>query len=344
MNKISKILIAAHDAGGAQILACLMKKYQDHFEWVAYTVGPARDIFNREGLKSGVVKTDNKSAIENIFKSVNPDLVLTGSGWASTLEIDFIKEAKSSSIKSAVFLDHWCNYRERFGYPKGWKSHLPDYVLVGDIWAYKIALKNRFSTKILKKVENPYWQGVEESINLRYKRHKLIDSSGKIRVLYLSSPITSHAKAWYGHERYWGFTEFDQLEDVADIIKNDEKLELRIRLHPAEPKKKYACLKLDESCFTDHQKTDLVEDCLQVDIIIGCDSMALVTGRMAGCYAISFITGKKHPSSLPQKDIIKVFSKQALSNRIKNFKRNNKIKFRSNSFFTQAFPEVVESF
>ena len=128
------------------------------------------------------------------------------------MEFDFIQKARKYSIKSAAFLDHWCNYRERFGYPGPWQSYLPDQILVGDRWAYQIALKHHFPMARLQRIENPYWQKVADSIRRYQGKHKKRMSSGKVKLLYFSSPIAPHAKQAYGDEHYWGTTEHEQLK------------------------------------------------------------------------------------------------------------------------------------
>jgi len=336
MEKVHKILIATHDAGGAQILASLMKKYLKCFDWFAFVAGPAMGIFAREGLPYKASKN-----IGSTLHALKPDLVLTGTGWASHLELDFIKEAKKAGIKSAAYLDHWCNYRERFGYPGPWQENLPDFVFVGDKEAHKLALKNYFGEGLLRQVENPCWQDIHRKIALRREKYSKQKSSRKIKVLYLSSPITVHTKQMHGDERYWGFTEYDQIEDLLDVVKNDPRLELRVRLHPAEANDKYDCLKLAFVSFSDPRKTDLVEDCLQADIIIGCDSMALVAAWMTGHMAINYFKGEKLKPVLPQKGIIRVFSKTALAKKIKMFQKKDESPCLSLDFFTFEFPKVL---
>ena len=129
--------------------------------------------------------------------------------------------------------------------------------------------------------------------------------------------------------------------DLLDIMKNDSRLELKIRLHPAESKTKYSYLKAKDAIFTDFQKADLIEDCFQADIIVGCDSMALVTAWMMGRKAISYIPGKKLKATLPQKGIVRVSSKAALKRNLQISIKGDNIQNRSGNFFTRAFPKVL---
>ena len=199
-----KILIVSHDAGGANILNALAKKYISDFNWTIYAKGPASKIF-RERIKA--VKYIKKNLnIKRVIEIEKPDLILTGTSWASDIEIDFIRHAKKKGIKTAAFLDHWGNYRERFGYPGEWKKNVPDVVFVGDKWAYVLALKAGFPEKKLRQVENPYIEDI-------MRKRKLINQDGlskrrdnKIRILYLSEPIYEHALKRYGNSRYWART------------------------------------------------------------------------------------------------------------------------------------------
>ena len=113
---MKSILLASHDAGGAEILSALVKKYTDYFHWTAYVKGPASSIFDRKGLSriicSSVTGESPGSMIshgecERVLDEVSPDLLLTGTGWSSTLvkwfltrEPHFLKRRKLSHLMS----------------------------------------------------------------------------------------------------------------------------------------------------------------------------------------------------------------------------------------------------
>ena len=334
-----KILVVSHDAGGANILNALVKKYSSDFNWNVYADGPALKIL-REGLN--IVNCSRKNLnIRRVVEYEKPDLILTSTSWASDIEIDFIRHAKKKGIKTAAFLDHWCNYRERFGYPGEWKKNVPDIVFVGDKWAYDIALKEGFPEKILRQIENPYIEDI-------MRKRKLISQSGlskrrdnKIRILYLSEPIYEHTLKRYGNPYYWGYTEYEIAKDLATIqnLCKDFLIELKIRLHPAEKKDKYKKIGVRVS-----NNQQLIKDCLWSDIIIGSDTMGLVIGSAIGKKAISYIPNVKKVCSLPQKEIMKIHSIGKLIKEVKAFKKNGKIKnYKNRAAFNRAFLKEISN-
>lgn len=84
---------------------------------------------------------------------------------------------------------------------------------------------------------------------------------------------------------------------------------IRIRSHPAEPPGKYRDLlnqyrhlyDLEES-----QDRPLVEDCAWVDWIVGCQSMAMVIGVLAGKQVFSCIPAEGGTLNLPFPEIIRL--------------------------------------
>jgi len=345
-----KILVVSHDAGGANILCSLIKKYHDNFEWITCTLGPARDIFSKKesNLQPQRVHLRNND-IDGVLKSVRPDYLLTGTSWASNFELNFIKHAKNQGIKTASFLDHWCNYRERFGYHGNWKKNLPDIVFVGDKWAYEIALKNGFSCGILRKVENPYFEEITKDANLLKKKNKKNEKNHRIKILYLSQPVSRHALKYFNVPDYWGYTEFEVLEDLLKVMNLQEKefsLELKIRLHPAEKINKYSSL-LNKKRYIGIRKLIsvsnpmnnlLIKDCVWADVVVGSDSMALVVALIIGKYAISYVPDMKKTCYLPQKEIKNIHSINELLQEIKTFKKNGQTRNHKNrTAFDRAF-------
>ena len=332
--KVKRILLIAHDAGGANILSALMKKYEKKYQWSGCVEGPAQAIFDRKDFVGG-------HQLNQLF-DLSPDLVLTATSWGSTLEIDAIKKARQLGIPTASFLDHWCNYRARFGSSLQWKKNLPDYILTGDAWAYQQAVKESFPRGKLHKVENPYWANMRDQIkNARLQGDKK-KKTGRINVLYLSSPIADHARKEYGSEHHWGFNEYDQVEDLLAVIDNQQELNLCIRLHPSENRDKYARFFHPRLSISFPSSASLVDDCMKADVLIGCDTLALVVGLLTGGKVISYFKGKKLKSTLPQQEIIKVFSTTSLVEQLTKLK-NARISasLMQTHFKMPGFPRVL---
>ncbi len=168
-----KILVASHDTGGANILTSLISKYKRSFYWIICLAGPAKTVFpNKKFNKIKNIKITESIDAHKILNTFKPDLVLTGTGWESNFENLFLKEAKKIKIRTIAFLDHWACYQERFGDSDDWKKNLPDYIFVGDKWAYKIALKDGFPKNKLIQIENPYFEEMIKRTN-KIKKNKI---------------------------------------------------------------------------------------------------------------------------------------------------------------------------
>ena len=351
-----KVLVVCHDAGAANILAALIKKYRNDVRWKALVDGPAKAIFAQEKIKGYLRGEGLKSRdIDHILEKVAPDLVLTGTGWGSTLELEFIARARNRLIKTAAFLDHWGNYRERFGYPGKWKERLPDFVLVGDKWAYQIAIADGFPKKCLKKVENPYF---EQIITCFRRTQKTVKESAKTRILLFSAPLFEFALKKYRDPYHWGYTEYSILEDVLSLmclLQKARPYELKIRMHPAEKIGKYSTLLNGNEyaqiyrfvSLSDPKKSTLIDDCSWADVAIGPGSTALCIASMLGKKVFSYAPAKKRISVMPQKEIKAVNSLQALKKELmgfhkgRAFRREKPLSGPADNRFLKAVEEMV---
>jgi len=349
-----KILVVSHDAGGANILSSLIKKYRHDFEWLTCVSGPAKNIFPKRIGKSLPISPNPKAdELNRIIKSLKPDLILTGTSWGSDIEIKFIKSAKKNKIKTVSFLDHWGKFRERFGYPKSWRENLPDFIFVGDKWAYKIALENGFHKNILFQVENSY---LEEMIKQekKFKQKKRSKKTGeKRKLLYLSGAIYESYVKKGDQANHWTNIEYKSVEDLLKLLKQlstKSMLELKIRLHPAEKIDKYSNL-LRNKNYTGIRKfisvsipatNSLVKDCLWADVVIGSASMALFIAFIIGRRAISYMPNKRQKFTMPQKGIKEIYFPENLLRGIKMLKKKDYPNIRKEHYLGKnLFADVV---
>lgn len=285
------ICVCSHDAGGAEVLASYVR--QNNLDCVFSLEGPALSIFER---KLGRI---HNMPVEKAIKDGESLLCSTG-GW-SNLEWRAIGLAKDHQKKSIAFLDHWVNYKERF--IRNGVLHLPDEIWVGDEIAEKIA-KQVFPSILVKLEPNPYFADLNAEI-----RKFSTDSSiheNEIRVLYVCEPIGEHALLFFGNENYWGYTEETALRYFLDNVHapNFNVVTLVLRTHPSEPRDKYNWVlkEFDLPIVFDNSRT-LLESIMGCDIVVGCESMAMVVGLIAGKRVISSIPPGGKECSLPYPEI-----------------------------------------
>lgn len=295
MNKTAKILVVCHDAGGAEIVSSYVRKNSNRESFLCYVAGPAQKIFARKGIPTTVL-TQKKYSLNTIFNSAGPiKYLLCGSSWASDLEKEFILFAKKIGLKTVVYLDHWMNYRERFGYPsQGWQKNVPTELWVGDSHALTLVKKDyqKFKDLKIKFVKNEYLKEV-------VVQSKMMSSDIVPTILFIGEPV-SQAQNIFTTQKVPPITEFNVLAKILETVqKKNLLMTVLVRLHPAEQKNKY------NSILKSYSKTisvrvskepDIVQDLVQATVVVGMSSMALALAYVAGKKTISVLS---KPSRCP---------------------------------------------
>lgn len=287
---MSHVSVVSHDAGGAEILSSWLNRIDCSASVVA--AGPAEAIFRRKCPQAEFLALDAALA-----KST---WVLCGTGWQSSFERQAIARGRVLGKKTVAFLDHWVNYRERFD--EAGLSVLPDEIWVGDVEAERIA-RDLFDATPVVLQPNPY---VEDLLAEIARVQKVRSGSAASRILYVCEPVADHALAQYGNERHWGYTEHDALSFfLTNVTALGQRIDaITIRPHPSEPGDKYQWaqdLALLPVQFGG--KHTLLEETLAADIVVGCESMAMVVGLLAGKRVISAIPPGGRPCQLPHREI-----------------------------------------
>ncbi len=284
------VTIVCHDAGGAELI-CAWAKNQDE-KFLLVLEGPAIKIFERN-----LGKIELSSLKEAIIKS---NWVLCGTSWHSKLELEAIKIAKNKNKLVVSFLDHWVNYLERFTYNSN--LVLPNKIWVADTYALNLAMKIFPKIKIELK-ENYYFK----ELRIFFDQVNLIPTVEKKNIfLYICEPIQEHAFFQHGDKNYWGYTEFEALNFFLDNTDVFFEIidEIWIRPHPSENPEKYNWVMDDKKQkIRITRNTQLFEEIAQANVIIGCESMAMVVGLLAEKRVISSIPLNGRPCSLPFSEI-----------------------------------------
>lgn len=312
-----KILIVAHDAGGAEVLSAYIAENRKKFRFLCFAAGPAATIFTRSGVPFKRAPED-ATRIADIFAAQKDiALVLTGTGWMTKVEINFIKEAKRHGLQSAAFIDHWVNYRERFGFPrKGWRKNLPDRIWVADRTALKMAQKLFPQIKI-KRIPNYYLLHIaKEYAKLERKK---TDGRG---ILFMSEPLRGNehiSRVRRAHR----FSEFQALKDILSVTSTlKKKTTVIIRFHPSEKTDKYdGIIKRysDRVQLVKSVKKDFVNDMLKAKLVIGMTSMSLIAALACNKKTVSYVPARRGTSMLPARNLIKIRTYPALHKIIKAF-------------------------
>lgn len=289
------IAVIAHDAGGAEILSSYVR--QQDFDICYVLEGPARKIFER---KLGPIKTT--SLREAISRSTS---IISSTSWESDIEFDARKLAHEYGKTSVAFLDHWINYQERF--IRAGEMVLPDEIWVGDILAEAKA-REIFPSTPVRLVENPYFQDIRTEV--RELEICPRPFSNSIAVLYVCEPIGAHALFRHGNARIFGYVEEDAinyfLSNISILGRSIERIV--IRPHPSEPPDKYAWVQQKFNLPIQYGGTrSLLEEIAESDLVVGCESMAMVVAILANKKVISCIPPNGRPCVLPQAEIFSFY-------------------------------------
>jgi hypothetical protein len=290
------LLVACHDAGGAEIVSSWLRRRPDADAVPCLLEGPARAIFARK-LGPALRTVDALPSLDGV------GLVLCGSSADAPLERRVVRAARAAGVRSAVWLDHWVNYAERFvldGEPA-----LPDEVWVADEHARRLAAETLPGARI-RLCGNPYLEDAAAEIHsLEQPRRR-----GGERILYLTQPTTVAAQLATGDPLGWGYEERGALRGYLERLAEAPPAAVRVRLHPAETEEKYAGVLEAFAGRLALELSDggsLAEDCAWADTVAGCDTMAMVVALAAGRRVVSVIPPGGEPLSLPFPEIERLY-------------------------------------
>lgn len=285
------LAVISHDAGGAEILSSYIR--QQGLSCLYVLEGPAQKVFER---KLGPVQSISLEAALNQASSV-----LCGTSWQSDLEFNAIKRAQALGKRVVVFLDHWVNYRERF--TRGTEIHLPDEIWVGDSIAQDLVTELLPGTHSVL-INNPYFEDLRQELSLLTPSQKM--DAEKLSVLYVCEPVSEHMKLQHGNKRHLGYVEQEALKHFlahADTLGKPVG-RIVIRPHPSENANKYdwAHTQFDLPLVRGGAQT-LLQEIVNCDVVVGCESMAMVVGLLAGKRVVSSVPPGGRPCVLPYPEI-----------------------------------------
>lgn len=311
----NNILTVCHDAGGAEVVSAYVQAHRREAVFYCIVSGPAEKIFKRKKINNLFIFPQPGQTLAGIIEQIQPiNLVLTGTSWGSSIEIDCIREAKARGLKTVAFIDHWVNYRERFGYPhRGWKDNLPDAIWVGDRPAYEVA-KKKFTGQRIRLVPNPFFKEITASYRAAV-RHLATPAQA---ILFASEPLQAATN------RFKGKKIDTRIKKEAYILQAIFKClvainyrgEVIIRYHPSELPEKYDTLiqKFNKKLIiTRSMGQGMFEDLAKANFVIGMQSMFLVVATLCQKKVISFLPGNNERCRLPVSAIIKVKTARKLA-------------------------------
>ena len=275
------VAVVCHDAGSCNLILPWLQRPGLHVR--AVMQGPALALW-RARFGDAPLCSSLSQALAGV------QMVLTGTGWASTLEHDARVLAQRLKLRSAAVIDHWVNYPERFVF-KG-QQQWPDEFWVSDEEAVQLACQH-FPQQRLRCYANRFLQEQVQAITpLRAGPGGLQQGD----VLLVMEPMRSDwGRALAGEWQALDY--FMQWRQVAGIT---EQQPLRLRPHPSEPADKYdAWIAHHPGVVLDRQPS-LAQAMNGARWVVGCESQALVVALAAGRQVWSSLPPWAPACRLPQ--------------------------------------------
>jgi hypothetical protein len=281
--------IIAHDAGAAFYLAKIVKRVKDHSQIFLVLDGPARTIFNKE---FSMKEMDRFRGCNKVWNPILEDsqLVITGSGWSSNLEIDAIERAKELGKTSFCLLDHWVNFRRR----QTRENHL---TLPDEFWVVdEVALKNareEFNQERVKirQIDDPVISDLK-MLEMKVREKK--------QLLYVTEPIANFGLM--NHLISDSLVTEEQVfaEFAKAVKKHAWQGQIFVRVHPSEKKEMYQefIKKFSLDAEVSRQPNPLLE-ILSSEIIVGIESVMLAWAAKIGKKTFTMLPINNRFCSLP---------------------------------------------
>ncbi len=262
------VLVVAHDAGSAEIVAAYVRAHTRAQRFDVYAAGPALKIFRREGVAA---RSLTRADLKKVVAAHRGGAALLGTGHPKSLELAALKEAKRQGLRTASCLDSWKRYRERFGYPsRDWKKDLPDQIWAGDTIAYALA-KKYFPARIVRYTPNMYFKNVRARVKTTRRR------GNAVLFLSVADKIS-----------------FTLLEAVLAAFKGRKHApEIIVRLHPLDDRKRFEKLiRSSHARAVLSGSDDIADDIGKARVAIGGETTALAVAAYSGIPAVCLWRGE----------------------------------------------------
>ena len=287
----SPIAVVCHDAGAANLVFAWLRGWAhsgllDQHEFRLVLQGPALVAWEAQAL--ALPNMQLHTELHTAFEGAH--CVLTGTGWASSLEHDARKLASSLHISSIAVIDHWVNYQPRF--ERAGEVVLPNTLWVSDPYAAVMATHIFKGIPVIE-LPNIYLQDMVKAIPPVQQDCR--------NVLYVLEPIRNE----WGRRLAGEFQALDFfVQHLAQMV-GPEPVYISLRPHPSDMPGKYdawiqAHAHLNVALDTRPSLNQAIE---HAKWVVGAESFAMVVADAAGRQTYSSLPPWAHRCQLPQTSI-----------------------------------------
>ncbi len=281
------LAVVCHDAGAANIvfawLRAMARAGAEPSDWRLCLAGPALHLWLQAPLFEAHIVTEPEAAMMGALT------LLSGTGWASSLEHQARILAAERGIRSIAAIDHWVNYGARFEH--GGKACLPDEIWVADEFA--LAEVNRVLPGVAARLlPNFYLAETVAAIEPLVAQRQL---------LYVLEPI----RVDWGDTQPGEFVALDFFARHYARIAAGNSLAVRLRPHPSDCLGKYdAWLASHSELSAKIDDSPTLADAIgRASIVCGAETFAMVVALAAGRPVWSTLPPHAHRCRLPHSGI-----------------------------------------
>lgn len=274
LQECKNLVFCSHDVGGAELLSSFIVANSLSGKYLVS--GPATRIFQSKKLLS------EKNQIT--FLQANTSIILSSTG-TTDFEYSNMSAGLKSGAKVIALLDHWVNYAERFE-RKG-KKIVIDVILVVDEYAVNIA-EREFPDIEIVMINNDFLEGVKKE----YSALDVNDIEYDYVFMCESRHVNTNMEQNFNFNNLAGLAYF--FEVLSSIGKNEARILLRP--HPSDLGKDYTEYVPKTFPLVKISSEDGLLKVLKTsEIVVGCNSMALIIAETVGKRVYSAI---KNPRSI----------------------------------------------
>ncbi|HMO18044.1 MAG TPA: hypothetical protein PKA63_07595 [Oligoflexia bacterium] len=297
------------DPGGAKPVCSLALELSNYLN--EFRVFSDREYAFLKIFKINPVKPPSIFKMEIL--NFKPDFVFTGTSYKSTLERQFVREAKSLGVPTYSFVDHSMEIKNRF-LLEG-EYIYPDYILVSDNDIFNAAIYEGVSEEQLKIFPNPYLESLKAK---KWHPHKSkievlleygIPLDNRKIVLYAPDPISNIS----GLKVKSGFDEFTATKSFLPLFNQySETHHFVLAPHPNQN------LPLLLSCLNNTPVTvlpsgmDLIPLVHYCDIVLGFFSNILTEATIIGPQVLRYIVNREN-DPLKDKEIGTLVNEESMA-------------------------------
>lgn len=288
MSNTKTVLFAAHDMGGARVIAPVVDACRAAGHRIAIVEqGPARGML--KGVAVIVIDAHEETKdVPSIMNDLSPAVVVTGTSASATLEHSLWAAARGQGVPSVAILDASINLATRFRRPQSFTSK-PDVICVIDAESRRELEQQDDINSRIEVVGQPHLEMVGGRIG---RSEELNSVSG--RFVFFSEPIVVEP----GEKHPIGFEQFSVAESIVSGLVGQEGVTLVIKPHPNETAQVWrdwiARTKTPDGIKIELGTGDALTLMAGAQGVLGMASMALIEAALAGIPALSLQPGRTY--------------------------------------------------